>query len=103
MDQAQLIAMQAEAAGSYASQYLINAQGSYSLRVNAAGVLLNTVYTVAVSIGNIRVGQCSSAISGWTAGSNLTAGAALGVDITARDKGVTAQSTATHLQVIKAP
>jgi hypothetical protein len=80
-------AAQAEAAGTYAAEYLVNADGSYSLRGSMSGTLLDTVYTVTIAAGQIRVDKCLAAVSGWAPGQNLTAGASVSFAITAKDKG----------------
>lgn len=79
--------MQVEAAGTYATEYLVNAAGSYSLRARVGATLLATIYDVSISTGGIRVDKCLSSLTGWTAGQNLTAGNRVNFSITARDKG----------------
>ena len=81
------VSVQAEAAGTYATEYLINSAGSYSLRGRVGATLLATTYTVSISTGGIRVDKCLSTVTGWAAGQNLTAGGQVSFEITAKDKG----------------
>jgi hypothetical protein len=79
--------VQAEAAGTYAAEYLIASAGSYSLRARVGATLLSAVYPVTVSTGQIRVDKCVSLLGGFIAGQNVTAGAAVTFVITAKDNG----------------
>jgi hypothetical protein len=78
---------QAESSGSYATEYLVNNAGTYSLRGRAGSTTLATLYNVHVSAGQIRVSSCLWHVVGWTAGSSVQAGSTLSVEISARDKG----------------